>query len=1177
MFGQLAISNRVVENDREQRRVEQRERLEQVLREREEAGLRPRGDSLSQPRPSGAEPRILARPGSGGTEEQIDPQYLTGCVGRSAALTGVVLWCHRTSLLPKFNLLMLVLILLAGVNVGLQTYDSLADVAALDVLDNVVLAMFALEILIKVGAKGSKPHHFITKVDGAWHTFDLFVVIMSLPIFNWGNSIGLLRMVRLMRLIKLVKKVPQLYTIVRGLIGGLRSIGYVLLLMFLIFYIYAIIGFYLFMPNDTWHFGSIWLGLLTLWQVCTFENWASIMYVNYYGCNSPYYELPSIYSAREDDAAASGLFYCPPSMSTARTWMAVLYFVSFIFISAFVMLSLFVGSITMSMSEAMEALKAEKEEAYRQKVLERARQKALKEQTSTHRTVSNRGSTVTPTPSRQVTPASSRNPIALTVVRPIGVAHKLTAGLMSKVQEQERAQAPQQLKQAAQPAGQACPAPAHENQAEEDDEGLDMGGTERAKFRWLFAKALGEDAGAFSSEEEDPTAGYGPFKIQWVAASDVALAVTGSRFFSVFTTFVIVVAAAMVGVNTFQMSQANEELAQMMDFFINGVFMLEILLKTVSLRFEPWHFFWARGKLQWWNIFDFFIVLATLMPGGGSMIGILRLLRLMRLLKLIKALSGLQVIIISLIKGLNSITYIGAILFLTYYIFALIAMSMFKENDPFHWGTLHISLFTLFRLATMDDWANVMTINMFGCNKPGYGLYNIEDQCVQPYGYGFVAGIFHFVFGLIGGLVMTTLFIGVVSTSMDEAYKELQDRKQKEEDVMVAKEELGLSDEIILATKGIFDTIDLDQGGTIDEEELAIGFLTVGGEFNKDEIKAMVAEVDKDNSGEIDISEFVRFMAVFKRKTAERAKAKREAMERRRQERRDAKIARQAVEAAAAAAAAATAAARRAESSTRTPDTPDLPAGASSKLHSPADRDKPVPLLKRGSLTSVLTGSKALLKTTGTPPPPSPSHAVQQGHSPAAAPAPAESDGVRPALLFRVSSIGSVFGIARQPPSSVRSDSSTHIGSVFAPGKLAPDIGTGAPAQAEGVKPAFVVRRSIALRTAPSAAVPPSPSTPAENLAPGATAAAAAAAAAAASAETAAGAGAAGAGAAGAGAAGAAGAGAGAAASLSQLQHPAKDEPRTELQALQEAARVAAASEPSPEPDDGLEHLILPH
>jgi voltage-gated sodium channel len=1156
MFGQLAISNRVVENDREQRRAEQSERLEQVRCEREKAGLRPL-EGESQPRPPDAELLFMARPGSDGPDEQIDPQYLTGCVSRSAALTGVVLWCHRTSLLPKFNLLMLGLILLAGINVGLQTYDSLANMAALDVVDNIVLAMFALEIMIKVGAKGSKPHHFFTKADGAWNTFDLFLVIMSLPIFNWGNSIGLLRMVRLMRLFKLIKKVPQLYTIVRGLIGGLRSIGYVLLLMFLIFYIYAIIGFYLFTPNDTWHFGSIWLGLLTLWQVCTFESWASIMYVNYYGCNSPYYELPGIYSAREDDAAASGLFYCPLSMSSAQGWIAVLYFVSFIFISAFVMLSLFVGSITMSMSEAMAALKAEKEEAYRQKVLERARQKALKERIS-HRTVS-----MTPTPSRQVTPAPSRNaltpapsrnPIGLTVVRPMGVAQQLTGGLLSKVQKQEQAQAqaqaqaPQQRMQAAQPPGPAGPAPVHEEQAEEDDEGLDMGGTERAKFRWLFAKALGEDAGAFSSDDDNPTAGYGLLKLKWVAASDVALVVAGSRLFSVFTTFVIVVAAAMVGVNTFQMSLENEELATMMDLSINGVFMAEILLKTVSLRFEPWQFFWARGKLLWWNAFDFFIVLATLMPGGGSMIGILRLLRLLRLLKLNKALSGLQVIIISLIKGLNSITYIGAILFLTYYIFALIAMSMFKENDPFHWGSLHISLLTLFRLATMDDWANVMYINMFGCDKPGYGIYNIEDQCVRPHAYGFVAGIFHFVFSLIGGLVMTTLFIGVVSTSMDEAYRELQERKQKEEDVLVAKEELGLSDDIIAATRGIFETIDLDQGGTIDEEELAIGFLTVGGEFNKDEIKAMVAEVDKDNSGEIDISEFVRFMAVFKRKTAERAKAKREAKERRRQARREAMSARQVMEAGAAAAAAAAAAARRAESPASTPDSP---AGASA-----AHSNKRLPLLRRG------TGSLASL-FTGTDPPPSPSHAAQQGHSPAAAPAPAKSDGVRPALLRRTSTLGSVFSPAKVAPDigtgAPPSPALSHQGHspAAAPAAASPSHHA-APAQAEGVKPAFLVRRSIALRTAPSAAVPPSPSTPAQSLAPGATAAAAAAA------DTAE-------------AAAAAAAAAQAAVSLSQQQHPAKDEPRTEPQAQQEGARITATLEPSPEPDDGLEHLILPH
>ena len=61
--------------------------------------------------------------------------------------------------------------------------------------------------------------------------------------------------------------------------------------------------------------------------------------------------------------------------------------------------------------------------------------------------------------------------------------------------------------------------------------------------------------------------------------------------------------------------------------------------------------------------------------------------------------------------------FIAIILFIFFYVFAIIGMIMFKENDPWHFGTLHISLLTLFRCATLEDWTDVMYINMHGCAK----------------------------------------------------------------------------------------------------------------------------------------------------------------------------------------------------------------------------------------------------------------------------------------------------------------------------------------------------------------------------------------------------------------------------------------------------------------------------
>ena len=53
------------------------------------------------------------------------------------------------------------------------------------------------------------------------------------------------------------------------------------------------------------------------------------------------------------------------------------YFVSFIVISALVMLSLFVGAVTMSMTESMETMKEEKEQAERRRRMLKAKKRVM--------------------------------------------------------------------------------------------------------------------------------------------------------------------------------------------------------------------------------------------------------------------------------------------------------------------------------------------------------------------------------------------------------------------------------------------------------------------------------------------------------------------------------------------------------------------------------------------------------------------------------------------------------------------------------------------------------------------------------------------------------------------------------------------------------------------------------
>ena len=64
----------------------------------------------------------------------------------------------------------------------------------------------------------------------------------------------------------------------------------------------------------------------------------------------------------------------------------------------------------------------------------------------------------------------------------------------------------------------------------------------------------------------------------------------------------------------------------------------------------------------------------------------------------------------------------------------------FRENDPVHFGNLAVTMLTLFRCATLEDWSDVMYINMFGCNGYDSGLYSKADS-LTAFNTGF--GIFN--------------------------------------------------------------------------------------------------------------------------------------------------------------------------------------------------------------------------------------------------------------------------------------------------------------------------------------------------------------------------------------------------------------------------------------------------
>ena len=258
-------------------------------------------------------------------------------------------------------------------------------------------------------------------------------------------------------------------------------------------------------------------------------------------------------------------------------------------------------------------------------------------------------------------------------------------------------------------------------------------------------------------------------------------------------------AGVVVGLQTYkEFEQEYHTLLSSLDTIILSIFVLEVLIKIIAEGKTPWRYF--RDP---WNIFDFTIVAVCLMPiENNDFVAVLRLARVLRVMKLVSAIPRLQILVGAVIKSIPSIGYVGMLALLLFYIYGCMATFIFGENDPVHFRNLQTSMLSLFRAVTLEDWTDLMYINMYGSANYGYddatyaamANLGIEKSSIVSKESPIVASLFFVSFILTGAMIVLNLFIGVVLTGMEEAKKE-----RHLEDVMKSEEsdEFNASAEIL--------------------------------------------------------------------------------------------------------------------------------------------------------------------------------------------------------------------------------------------------------------------------------------------------------------------------------------------------------------------------------------------
>jgi voltage-gated sodium channel len=217
-----------------------------------------------------------------------------------------------------------------------------------------------------------------------------------------------------------------------------------------------------------------------------------------------------------------------------------------------------------------------------------------------------------------------------------------------------------------------------------------------------------------------------------------------SRWFEPFMIGLILFNAILIGLETSDEFMAGfDGWLYLANDLILAVFIVEAALKIIAVA-PRLSLYFGNG----WNLFDFSIVVLSLIPATGEFALVARLIRVLRVLRLVSAVPQLRLIVATLVRSIPSMAHVILLMSIIFYIYAVMGFHLFGERDPEHWGSLRACLLTLFQLVTLEGWVEVM------------------GEVIDLHR---LAWVYFVSFILIGTFVVLNLFIAVVINNLEQS------------------------------------------------------------------------------------------------------------------------------------------------------------------------------------------------------------------------------------------------------------------------------------------------------------------------------------------------------------------------------------------------------------------------
>lgn len=167
-----------------------------------------------------------------------------------------------------------------------------------------------------------------------------------------------------------------------------------------------------------------------------------------------------------------------------------------------------------------------------------------------------------------------------------------------------------------------------------------------------------------------------------------------SKIFNIFIVSAIIINWVSMWLETYDYIKANYwTLINIINYIIILIFVIEALMKIITYRIKYFK--------SWWNLFDFSIVIISLIPNLWS----LNIIRTLRLLRLVSVIPEMRKIVLALVSVIPWIASVSGLLFILFYIYSIITTTLYWNSFPEWFWTIWNSFYTLFQIMTLESWS----------------------------------------------------------------------------------------------------------------------------------------------------------------------------------------------------------------------------------------------------------------------------------------------------------------------------------------------------------------------------------------------------------------------------------------------------------------------------------------